>query len=152
LLEQNPSVIDLAFVAAVTLPTGAAHDYLREGFTASPSLVVGHRFSEVYVAGELGYTARGTTMLGASTIDDEIFARIGTAYAVSERVDVAASVAFATAAAHPLRDASYLELLGGPTVRISSHASVFALGGAGLQDGFGAPDWRMLAGARYRPD
>ena len=43
----------------------------------------------------------------------------------------------------------YLELVGGPSVRVGDSTTAFVAGGVGLNDAFGTPDWRALAGVRH---
>src|SRR5262249_40401597 len=42
-----------------------------------------------------------------------------------------------------------LQALAGGTLRVGTSLSVFAAGGIGLDNGFGVPDWRALAGVRF---
>jgi hypothetical protein len=135
-------------VATVTMPTGKADDYLREGFTFAPAVAAGWRGERVRVAGEVGYLARGATRIGTMTIDDEVFARGGVAVTI-DRVEIGASMSFATPVQGEMLGYQYLELVGGPSVRVGDKTTAFAAGGIGLDDAFGTPDWRALAGIRY---
>jgi hypothetical protein len=148
LLTQEVSAFDLAVLATVTLPTGKADEYLREGFTFAPAIAAGWRGQRVRVAGEVGYLVRGATRIGSTTIDDEVFARGGAAVAI-DRVEVGATVSFATRVQGAMSGYQYLEVVGGPSVRVGESTTAFAAGGVGLDDAFGTPDWRALAGVRY---
>jgi hypothetical protein len=150
-LAQERHGVDAAVVASFTLPTGTARDYVREGFTLSPSIVLGRRDGRVRLAAELGYALRPTTEMGASVVDDELFAHAGGAVGLHSRVELAATVSFATSASDPSTGHNYIEVVAGPTAQLGAHATAFAAGGFGLQDGFGTPDWRALAGVRFAP-
>jgi hypothetical protein len=149
LLRQDRAGVDAAVTAAITLPTGGRHDYLRDGFTLSPSIALGRSGRRIRVAAQLGYTARPASTLGATTIDDELFARIGAATPIAPRLELAAGASVATSAASPSAARAYAELLGSLSAQLTERAQLFTVGGLGVQDGFGAPDWRALGGVRY---
>jgi hypothetical protein len=146
LATQEITGVDLAVAGTLTLPTGTARDYLREGFTFAPAVVVGRRGEHLRFAGELGYTLRPRTEVGGVAIDDEVYAKAGAAWRTG-RTELGLTGSFATPTGGD--HARYLELVGGPTVSVRT-VDVFAAGGLGIDNGVGTPDWRMLAGIRYR--
>jgi hypothetical protein len=152
LLRQEDDGVDLALVPAVTLPTGRARDYRRDGFTCAPALALGRRFGGVRLATELGYLARlGDDASMMTGIGDEAFARAGLGIAAGTRTELGATASFATSIDTPFTDAArnYLEVAAGPTTRVGDRTFLFAAGGMGVQEAYGTPDWRLVAGVRY---
>jgi hypothetical protein len=89
------------------------------------------------------------------TVDDELFLRAGAAWllgsATAPAGELALTVAGSTAAADPAGAANQTSveiLVGGGKSFGSVHA--FGAAGAGLGDGFGTPDWRLVAGVRMQ--
>ncbi|MEZ4401114.1 MAG: OmpA family protein [Kofleriaceae bacterium] len=151
LLRQGSAPVDLALIAELELPTARATDYRGDdGLAFTPTLAVGRRDGALRWSGNLAYAARPATQVAGLTVDDELRLSVGAAYRVAAPVELGATIAGATAAGDPLGGAgrTSLELVAGPTVELAGNWVVFAAGGAGLDNGYGTPDWRALAGVR----
>lgn len=140
----------LALLAAFTAPAGSGRGFLREaGVTFAPALALSITQGRVRGALNVGYLARPSTETAGLHSDDEGFARIALGVAASERVEVFASLS----AASPLSDVKpnqvSLEALGGVGLSISPTLGAFVAGGVGLDNGYGTPDWRVVAGVRF---
>ncbi len=139
----------LALVPAVTIPAGSAEGYLREaGVTFSPAVAASMRVDRFRLAANLGYHVKPRVDNAGLVSDDEAFARV--AAALDAR---AAELWLATSIAAPISDAERnqvaVELLAGASHRFTPTLDGFVAGGAGLDNGFGTPDWRALAGVRF---
>ena len=144
--------LHVAFHPAVVVPLGDARGYLREaGPTFEPELVTGIELGAVRLAVELGYRMRKNVSALSLDVGDELHAGVGAGISVGERADLMLTAAANTAAASPLAGADHdaVELLGGATYQIGN-LQLFAAGGGGLGTGYGTPDWRVVAGTRYR--
>jgi MYXO-CTERM domain-containing protein len=150
-LRQAAHGLDLAVFATLTMPTAQASDYRgNDGATVSPSLAIGRALPGVRLVANLGYVARRTTMMGDLAVGDELTAQAGAGIALGDPAELALTVSLATAADAPFEQAAhtYLEVIGGPSLRLDRHTAAFLAAGVGLQPGYGTPDWRLLAGLR----
>ena len=151
LLRQAQEKVDLALVTEVILPTSKGDDYHGDaGVGFAPYLALSERAGQVRWAVNLGYAFRRYSTVGGLVVDDELRARAGLAVAVTKAVELAATMSAATAASAPFETFSrnHLELVAGPTVNVADHWQMFLAGGVGLREGYGTPDWRVLAGLR----
>jgi large repetitive protein len=151
LLRSGKLPVNIALTLEMTIPTASAENYRGEkGVTAYPYLSVSNRKGRVRWAVNLGYLARSPKIIADLRIDDELRARLGVGYKVSKALDVGLNVSLATAANAPLSTfgRNYSEVLVGPSYTMDSKWVLFVAGGAGLQSGYGSPDWRALAGVR----
>jgi cysteine-rich repeat protein len=155
LLHQPRHGIDLGVVTSVTFPTSSGDGFAGEtGVTAAPALVVSRDWQNgVRFALEGGYRAREQRMLGILEVDDELFAGAGVAYdlAANDGPPLAFECAFSYATpaddAFGAFDRNYAEIKPGLAVDFGV-VRAFVAGGAGVAEGFGTPDWRVLAGVR----
>jgi len=150
LLHQADHGIDLAIIPEVTLPTGGG-DYRGERMVSFvPQLALGRTFGRARVGANLGYLLRRQSTSTTLAIDDELLLRVGGGVRVVNAVELALTLSSATAANAPFKrfGRNYLEVIGGPTIDLSSQWQGFAAGGVGLVDGYGTPDWRALLGVR----
>ncbi len=152
LFGDDAAKLRLAFTPAVVFPLGGARGYLRDtGLVFEPSLAVGVELGSARLALDLGYRLRKDVSALSLEVGDELMAALGVGVAIGAKADVALALATATAADAPFggdhRDA--FELRGGGQVRFGK-VELFAGAGAGLGTGYGAPDWRVLAGTRFR--
>ena len=92
----------------------------------------------------------------ALVVDDELVAQLGVGFKLAAMsgpaIDLGASLSVATAAGDALGsfDRNYAELkLGGGFSPMPSVAVILG-GGVGMSEGFGTPDWRAFAGARFK--
>lgn len=155
LLESQYHLVDLSVITMFTIPSNSSAAYLGEkGVAFEPEVVVSRALSEARLSGNIGYRLRPKTTTLNLTVDDEVTFRVGAAYPFEPRlgVPVEASVSFsgAFAASAPFRDAnqSPMETLIGAAYDAYERVRVFAAFGFGLKQGFGTPDFRILAGVR----
>ncbi len=139
----------LAIVPAVTIPGGSAGGYLREaGVTFSPAFAAAMRIDRFRLATNLGYHVKPRVDSAGLVSDDEAFARVAAGAEVGP-----AELWLATSIATPISDAERnqvaIELLAGGSYRFTPMLDAFVAGGIGLDNGFGTPDWRALAGVRF---
>jgi len=151
ILDQARYGVGLAIVPAVILPTRSSpHDYLSDDTaTVAPELDLSRAIGKLRLAANLGYAIRPKTRLLDLIVDDELFARLGAGYRLP-RVGFDAMLSTAVAAKDPFgaANAGHLEALVGAHVELGKTAVVFAAAGAGLHEGFGTPDFRLLGGVR----
>ena len=138
----------LAFVPTLTVPAGSARGYLREdGVTFAPAVAVTVVKDQLRFAGNVGYRIKPRVEVAGLVNDDEAFARVGVGMALP-----AVELMWSTSVASPVTDTSSnrlaVEMLAGAARDVTGNVGVFVAGGVGLQNGFGTPDWRALAGVR----
>jgi outer membrane protein OmpA-like peptidoglycan-associated protein len=151
LLRGGMVPFDLALTAEVTLPTASAANYRGEtGATVYPFLSLSGTASRLRWAVNLGYLARKPKAIADLKIDDELRARAGIGVGLTKELELGLNASVATAANDPFGSfgRNYSEVLAGPTYVMDSKWVLFAAAGAGLQAGYGSPDWRALAGLR----
>src|SRR5262249_52490094 len=127
--------------------------YFGEGARFEPELDVARAFGRWRVAFNAGYVMRRETQVMNLTIDDELVGRLGAGYRFAVfglPVEADVTLAGSAAAAHPLRNRNRTSLESAGALAIDvGPVTAFAGGGLGLSPGFGPPDWRVLAGARF---
>lgn len=148
-LVAKVKIVDgFAFVPALTVPAGSARGYLREdGVTFAPAVAVTVTKDRLRFAGNVGYRIKPRVEVAGLVNDDEAFARVGVGAMLP-----AVELMWSTSVASPVTDASSnrlaVEMLAGAARDLTRNVGVFVAGGVGLQNGFGTPDWRALAGVR----
>ena len=155
LLHQQKHGIDAGIITSITFPTASGDGFTgNEGLTAAPALVISRAWQTgVRAALEGGYRAREQLMLGGTEVDDELFAGIGAAYDLGATAGPPLTLELAFAYATPADDAfgafdrNYAEIKPGVAIDFGL-VSAFVAGGVGVTEGFGTPDWRILAGIR----
>ncbi len=151
LLRQGSAPVSLALIPELGLPTGAGTNYRGDdGVTFTPTLAATRWQGKLRLGGNLSYAVRPATSINGLAVDDELRLGLGTAYRVTSKLEAGATVTTATAADAPLsaNGRTSVELAAGPTIAFAPRWLGFAVGGAGLRDGYGTPDWRLLIGAR----
>jgi len=120
--------------------------------TFVPAVAVSATRGRVRGAANVGYVVRSRVDTAGLVIDDEALARAGLGVRIGRPHDPLGEVWWSTSAAAPPGDRASnqiaIEMLVGGTWRASPAVAVFAAGGLGLDNGFGTPDWRGLAGVR----
>ena len=152
LMSRSRYGVDVAVRGMVSFPTADSKDYRGDdGVTFAPSLLVSGRMGPLRWAADVGYLVRKETQVAALVVNDEVRASAGVAYRILQPAELGVSASVATAADDLFGDASrnYSEVMGGPSVEVASQFVLFAAAGAGLQNGYGTPDWRALAGVRF---
>jgi outer membrane protein OmpA-like peptidoglycan-associated protein len=158
LLHEADSVVDLAIVPTVTLPTSLPHsDYLGEKFfTVAPEVAVSKTLFGTRFAGGVGYRGRSVSKVGGVVVGHEAFYRLGLALPLDEvgvdvPVELEASLHGAVTV-YPEPGANLpLEVLAGARTSFGPF-QWFLAGGAGLVGGPGVPDFRVLTGLRWSVD
>ena len=156
LLWQRDHAINLALVLGLTFPTSSGEGFAGDtNVTATPAVAISRNFGQgVRGALNLGYRVREERMAIDLEIDDELFAGFGLGYDIGARggppLEIDAAFSFATAAndAFGSFNRNYAEVKGGLSYNLEGPLLLFAAMGAGVAEGFGTPDWRMLAGIR----
>ncbi|HEY5945764.1 MAG TPA: carboxypeptidase-like regulatory domain-containing protein, partial [Kofleriaceae bacterium] len=144
----------IALIPALTVPGGEAGGYLREaGLTFSPAAAASLRLDRLRVAINAGYHMKPRVDAAGLISDDELFARAGLGVTLGDRHAPVAELWAAASMATPVSNAEpnqvAVELLAGASRRLTPMFDVFVAGGIGLDNGFGTPDWRALAGVRF---
>jgi outer membrane protein OmpA-like peptidoglycan-associated protein len=147
------SPLDVALSAAVTFPSGSESDYRGEpGSTIAPELAVSYARERTRFAANLGWKIRGKTQLLDLVIDDELSLILGAGHRLpSSPLSFEGNVALATAASGLLssRNRNNAELLAGPSYDLPGPLLASLVGGVGLADGVGTPQWRVLLALRF---
>ena len=147
----------LALLLTARLPTSGGAAYLGyDRVTLAPELAASARVGRVGLGGNLGFQWRDEIDgVESMEVQSELYARLGAALFLGpgERppIELALTLSGAsdTGAGHfGDDDYSPLEIAGGPTFHLGQALALFAAGGAGLNDGRGAPDWRVVGGVR----
>jgi large repetitive protein len=157
LLDAARHGVSLSIIPAVTLPTSSSdQDYFGEPRTSfAPELAVSKAFGAVRVAGNVGYRTRKLGRVANLEVNDEVFAHLGAGYRFGHDggmpLELDVTLAAATRADDFLGDSSnnYVELHSGLQYLFARPLLGFLAGGVGLNEGFGAPDFRVLLGARF---
>jgi cysteine-rich repeat protein len=150
-LRQDTAGVAVAVLSSVTAPTGQ-WDYRGEhGVTFTPALAVSRSSNGLTVAGNFGWRMRQTRMMADLRIDDELTLELGAAYQVDPVVALKLGWSEAAHASSPFRESNQThgEVLGGATFQFGSALLIEAIVGAGIQHGFGTPDWRGVLAVRY---
>ncbi len=148
LVVSRVGFLDVAFVPTLTVPAGSARGYLREdGVTFAPAVAVSGVRDRLRVAANLGYRLKPRVEVAGLVNDDEVFARVGAGFSLPA-VELWWSTSFASPVKNTASNKLAIEMLAGATRDVTSKVGVFLAGGVGLQNGFGTPDWRALAGVR----
>lgn len=154
LAEQTEDEFNVAIGATATIPRqDDKADYLGgDSASIAPYLAVSDNYDSWRWAFNVGIKLQEEIDIVDLTISDEAFARIGAAksWGVNE-VGVTLS---GTSSAQDLftSNSSYSELMTAYSRRYDSGISSFVGGGIGLNEGFGAPDWRVFTGLRLDID
>jgi hypothetical protein len=156
LLVAGDARYQLALVPAVTVPGGEADGYLREaGIAFSPAVAASARLGRIRAATNVGYHIKPRVDSVGVISDDEAFARLALGVELGSRLEPIVELWAATSLAMPLGDADKnqiaIEQKVGLARRVTAMIDVFAAAGFGLDNGFGTPDWRALAGVRISP-
>jgi outer membrane protein OmpA-like peptidoglycan-associated protein len=152
LLRANQHGIELAIMPAVTLPSAGGADYRGEaGVAFAPELLVSRALGRTRLAANLGYRARSNVSFLNLRVGDELFGVIAAGQRVATTVEAELALTLATAARSPLsRDnQDHLEALAGLNWDAPGPLVVSVIGGLGLNEGFGTPDWRGVLAVRF---
>lgn len=147
----------VALLVTARLPTSGGAAYAGyDRVTLAPELAGSGRIGRLGLAGNFGFQWRDEIDgVDSMEVQSELYARFGAAVYLGpgERppIELAVTVSGATdtATAHfGEDDYSPFEIAAGPSFHLGQALVLFAAGGAGLNDGHGAPDWRVVGGVR----
>lgn len=152
-LRQARHGVSVAVIPSFTLPTASASEayFGDQTSTFEPEVVLSRSFGRVRASVNGGLRFRNQSQLANLTVDDEMFARLGLGYRLRRTpIELALTMSAAAALSSPFDrfNQDHLEVLGGGSTTVGPLV-VFAAAGMGVQNGFGTPDWRALAGVRF---
>lgn len=156
LLFADQHKVNLAFLPTFTIPTGTNGSYAGEvNFTFTPEVAVSRNVGAIRLASNLGYRVRQNTSTLGLDVWDEVYVRIAGGYIIGMEGKNPLELDLSMVVATPASDffgsfnRNYSEVLAGAKMQVTPTWQAFAGGGVGTSSGYGAPDWRMLAGVRY---
>jgi outer membrane protein OmpA-like peptidoglycan-associated protein len=154
LLDADRYGVDLAVLAGVDVPLGA-QDFVGSELTVQPEIAASRSFREVRLAGSIGATLRDQARLLDARMGSELSAQLGAAYDLHPRwglpLEAGLALAAAVSASDPFgrSNETSVELRGYGAFDLRPAVRLLAGGGAGLESGWGTPDWRIFAGAQF---
>ena len=151
LLRQDRHGVTVGVATGLSIPTVPASDYRNsDGMVFAPELMIGRVFaSRLRTALNVGYRLRRERRSLDLVVGDEVFAHAGLAYQLTRAVELDTTFALATRSDAMFSEfnQNYGEFKAGGQVAFGRWVA-FAAGGVGVQEGYGTPDWRALAGVR----
>jgi outer membrane protein OmpA-like peptidoglycan-associated protein len=153
LLEAGRHGVDVAVLAGLNVPLGA-NDFVGSELTLQPEIAASRTFREVRLAGNVGAMIRDEARLAEVKMGNELSAQLGAAYDLKPRwglpLEAGLVLAAAVSASNPFgrSDETSVELRSYGAFDLSPAVRLLAGGGAGLENGWGTPDWRIFAGAQ----
>ncbi len=154
LVGQEDAGVDIAIIAGVTLPTGGGDAYRgSDGFAVQPELLVSRRIDAFRIAMNVGYATRPNRESLDLSVGNELYGKLGMAVVLGPVAELGVSGSVATRASAPFqnRNQTPAEVDGILSFFLPSDFILFGAAGVGIGNGFGTPDWRMIAGLRYAP-
>lgn len=155
LLRAGRHGVDLAVAASLVLPSGGGDDYRGErGAALAPELLLSRQLGKTRLVGNAGYRARRNSRLLDLDVVDELYGVVAAAQrlgAPQRGLELSLGLSLATAAVSPVAadNQDYAELLAGATWDTPGPLALALVGGLGLSQGFGAPDWRAVVAVRF---
>lgn len=154
---DNPDILGLALRPTVILPTGNGNDYTgADELNLALTLVADKSIGEFLRLGlNVGYRYRPTTVtLAEQVIDDALTYRLGAAVRLNDYVSLLGEVYGSQGVLNYNGNPppSPLEALFAARFRADSGLSLTGGVGAGVLEGPGIPDFRLLLGLTFSPD
>lgn len=139
--------------AEITVPTGTDRAFAgTDRWTLLPSVLLAYNVDRLTLAGDIGYRLRDQVLLPGFEYDDEIDAKLGVRFRVTERLSVTADGLLRVGAGGRALEGNETpaEALAG--VRwVANDAWTFESAlGTGISDGYGAPLFRGVVHARFQ--
>ncbi len=142
--------LGVAIVPVLTIPAGGGEGFLREaGVAFAPALAISATADRLRMAVNAGYNMRTRVATTGLVSDDEAFARAALGVAVAARSEAWLSSSVAAPISEVEKNQVAVEMFVGGAHGITRSIALVGAAGFGLQNGFGTPDWRALAGVRY---
>jgi len=148
LLDGGTREQGLALTGRLGLPTSTMDLALGSaGPSGELALVSDHRWDQFSLAANLGTRLLPAAQLADLTLDDQLFMRLGAAWAISDAggVSLDAAAAFTYAEGLIAPHATPVEALFGGWFRFGERGALRAGLGKGFSNGIGSPDWRAVA-------
>ena len=141
------SPVGFAVTGRLGLPTASSGLAIGSpGVSGELAAVVDLEVDQYLLAANLGTRFLPTSELANTSVDDQLFLRLGGGYAISDAggisADLGASFPYAEGLVAP--NATPLEALLGGWYRPADPVTLRAGVGKGLSNGIGAPDWRAV--------
>jgi len=160
LLNQREHQLDLGLIASLTFPTSSGDGFVGDTWlTFAPAVVASRSFDNgLRGAVNLGYRAREQRTMGNLEVNDELFSGVGAAYDLRANGGPPLELELAFAYATPAGDVfgafnrNYAEIKPGASFDFAGPLLAFVASGFGVAEGYGTPDWRVLAGVRLDRD
>jgi outer membrane protein OmpA-like peptidoglycan-associated protein len=160
LLNQMNHVVDLSLLASLTFPSSSGVLYRgSDSISIAPEVAISKPFGNVKAAFNLTFNLRTAPALEALSqrIGNEVLARVGIAYRTN--LEDAKALPFemglnllagaALDAPFAFSNRTPLEIKIYAAYDVSDWVQVMAGAGLGIINGFGIPDYRFFAGARF---
>lgn len=156
LLRADREGVDLAIIGGLTLPIATSSTYVGErGIVFVPELAASRGFGAVRVGANAGVRFRRPSDIEDLHVGNEVVVRAAVGYRLDAvgapaELDVTGTLAMGTVSLFDRANTTRSEVLFGGTYALRPALMLFAAGGAGIDQGFGAPEWRALIGTRYQ--
>ena len=144
--------VNVGLLVGFTLQSNGSGAYAGDGgATFDPELLISRAFTHWRFSGNLGYLARRTEQFMDLRVDDELYLRLGGGYRFDKPVELDVTFNMSTQASHPFGEINTdpFEVDAAVQWDVTKDVTLFGLAGFGIDSGFGAPDWRVVAGIRY---
>jgi outer membrane protein OmpA-like peptidoglycan-associated protein len=159
LLKSEDIGIDLAILASIYVPSGGSTNYFGDAnVIVTPELAVSRAIGGFRIAANLALSLlRSSQQVANLGVGNELTWRLGAGYRFFDEAkkedrgfELDGSLTSATALSNVYKDANQqsLELKAQGGWHFSKNVMAFLGGGAGLQPGWGTPDWRAFGGVR----
>ncbi len=153
IVQRRGEGFGLAALGHLDLPTGNEESWLGEaGTTGGGGLAASYGMGDLLLVGNLG-AASGTGQKLGPDLEwgGHLDYGLGAAYALSEELGLAAELDGSWRWGNSVSGAVPLEALGSVRYRAWRDLTVHAGAGAGLTQGVGNPDFRVVAGLSWNP-
>ncbi len=151
-LFDSVQMINVALGVEATLPTGGSDGYFgHDQVTITPELLASFHLERLRFVLNLGWTILPEDKVQIATVQDEISLKVAGAFEINEKIEVGLSLQLATLTEDVFSDGAttYSEAVGGASYRFHKNFLGFLGVGAGLSNGIGSPDFRVLGGLRF---
>ncbi len=163
---KSGSPLNLSLLARTNFASVVPNQYLgTSDFSADLGVSLGRRFGSFRLAAQTGTVLEsGEQQVDDLRVSEDIYARLGAGYALNSSTELQASVAQAaefSGAIFDEKNRNYTEAMVGVSKQFwktqsywkslqESHWTAVALAGAGLNEGYGSPDFRAVLALRYQ--
>ena len=145
--EHKP--FDLALGLNLAVPTSSG-DYMGGDHPSLTPYVAASRWLGSFeIAANVGVRLRENRQVANLRVRDEFFTRLGASYGWGKN-ELQASFSHSSALSNFTKDnTTYAEVMGGYARNFAPGWKGFVALGSGLNDAYGAPDWRAVGGIRF---